>query len=72
MWRHYIIAIANGGQQERQYAPDLDTAFRLARVQWPAGDPRWTMNSALTCLDSFTDEEWEKQDGSYARKAVLQ
>ena len=34
-WRHYVIS-APGFCSEEFYAPDLDTAFSLARTRWPA------------------------------------
>lgn len=39
MWRNYKIR-ADRGMADIFYAPDLDTAFRLARAQWP-GAKQW-------------------------------
>lgn len=39
MWRTYWIR-ADRGMADGFYAPDLGTAFRLARAQWP-GAASW-------------------------------
>lgn len=44
MWRTYWIR-ADKGVADSFYAPDLETAFRLARAQWPGA-------SSWACLGS--------------------
>lgn len=44
MWRTYWIR-ADKGMADGFYAPDLETAFRLARAQWPGA-------SSWACLGS--------------------
>jgi hypothetical protein len=54
-WRYYFMAAGyeSGIVADAHvfYAPDLDTAFRLARSRWPG-------SQAITCEDSQTEEQY--------------
>jgi hypothetical protein len=43
-WRHFKISVP-GFLSEEFYAPDLNTAFSLARVRWPASN-LWTCHGS--------------------------